>query len=47
LEAIGDEPEQLANTPIGQILASPPPVNMADLWLADLERYSRRFTNNT
>lgn len=45
VESIGDEPEQLASTPIGQILASPPPVNMANLWLADMERYSRRFNN--
>lgn len=45
VEAIGDEAEQLASTPIGQILASPPTVNMANLWLADLERYYRRFNN--
>lgn len=47
VEAIGDEPEQLASTPIGQILVSPPPVNMSDLWLADMERYYNRFPINT
>jgi hypothetical protein len=46
-EAIGDEPKQLADQTIRQILASPPPVNMADLWMADLERYSRRFTTQS